>query len=233
MSEQGIQGVPEPQAPAPYTGPTGLSSNISASDLRLPRVALLQALSPLVQNEPDKYRQGMFINTLTLDIIPAPIVLIPVFLFKNAVKFRPREEGGGIIYRTTTFTKDVLKDLQWNGTEKPIATQFINVVCLIDGQETPLLVSFHDTNFKTGQDLLTLVQMSGCAWKYNYTLESYLDKRPKGTFYNLRIKRGVVVGQLEQDHALDLYKNVSNMAIETDYEEPIEGTATDADPKEF
>jgi hypothetical protein len=218
---------------AVYTGPTGLASNITGADLRLPRIALLQALSPLVQADSENFKQGMFINTLTQEAMPAPVVLTPTFIFKNVIKFKPRTEGGGILYKTMNFTKEVLKDISWNGDQKPAATQNINAVCLVKGIDMPLITVFHDTSFKTGQDLLTLCTLSGYAWKYQYELQSVKTTNTKGTFYVMRVRRLGETPNVEAAMAADLYENVKGMAIDTDYEgTTVEGT-TGAEPQEF
>lgn len=227
--------APQGMMPAPTAEPTGIASNITASDLRLPRVALLQALSPLVQEDPEKYRQGQFVNSLTQDIITDPVLFTPVFVFKNAIKYRTREEGGGIIYKTVNFTPEVIKDISWDGTNKPVATQFINVVALVAGQDIPLIISFANTSFKSGQDLLTLIQLSGQAWKYQYQLVSFKTKNDKGMFYIMRIKRGAPSTADAIVEAASLYGSVKDMSIDTDFESSHseEHQSTGATPTEF
>ncbi len=212
--------------------PTGLASNVTAQDLRLPRVALLQALSPQLQQN-NALKSGMFFNTLLQEVIPSPIVFTPVFVFKNVIKYRPRSEGGGIVYKTTSFTEEVVKDCMWDGINKPTATQFINAVVLIEGQDIPLIISFSNTSFKTGQDLLTLVQLSGQAWKYNYALESQLVSNSKGSFYVMRVKRGALTNADTIIAAASLYESVKGMSIDTDFEEEHDQTKSTGAPSEF
>lgn len=216
-----------------YSGPTGLADNIKSSDLRLPRVALLQSLSPLVVNEGEKYKAGMFIDTLTQDIIAAPVSFIPAYVFKNIIKWKPKNEGGGMIWKTTNPTPEQLKEAQWDGPNKPTADQYINAVSIIPGIDTPLIMSFCKTSLKTGQDLATLIQLSGCAWKFTYILESVKTTNTKGTFYVTRIRRGTLTSIEKMAEAAVLYEQVKNMSIDTDYE-PIHDTTTgSSEPTEF
>lgn len=225
----------EPTAPAVYDGPTGLADNITAKDLRLPRIALLQALSPLVQNEGEKYKSGMFIDTLTQDVLPSPLSFTPVFVFTNVIKWKPRTEGGGMIYKTTKMTDKVLRDIQWNGREKPTADQYINVVCMVPGIDVPLILSFCKTSLKAGQTLTTLIQRSGCAWKFNYILDAVKTTNTKGTFYVMRARRGDLSTPAIMQEAALLYNQVKGMSIDTDYEGATheDVPATDAQPSEF
>ena len=233
MSKKNEVAAPTPTAVSTQVqGPTGIAGNITTSDLRLPRVALLQALSPMVTA--DQAKAGQFINSLTQEVLVEPVVFTPVFIFKNVIKYRPRTEGGGIIYKTMDFTPEVVKDVSWDGTNKPVATQFINAVTLVQGQDIPLIISFCNTSFKTGQDLLTLVQLSGQAWKYNYILEANKVSNSKGTFYVLRVKRGKLSDADTVIAAASLYENVKGMAIDTDFENVHEGTTSTGDtPTEF
>ena len=146
---------------------TGLSSNIGQGDMRLPRIELTQALSPTVVD--GTHKSGVLLNSLTKEEIKNARIT-PVFAFKNVIRWKPRSEGGGIIYKTMDITPEVAADLRWSGTQKPLATAYINVVCLVEGSDMPLLASFCNTSYKAGQDLATLIQLSGCAWKYNYLL---------------------------------------------------------------
>jgi len=214
-------------------GPTGMASNITPSDLRLPRVALLQSKSPQVEREEAK--AGQFLNTLTQEVIESPVIFTPVFVFKNVIKYKPREQGGGIIYKTTNFTPEVIKDITWDGATKPAATQFINAVVLVKGQDIPLIISFSMTSFKTGQDLLTLIQLSGQAWKFHYALESVKAANAKGSYYVMRVKRLRPTDADTIIEAVSLYDQVKGMSIDTDFEgaDHADSTSTGAEPTEF
>lgn len=239
-TKKDIQNAAPDTTPTPvavYNGPSGLADNITSQDLRLPRVALLQPLSPQVQNDPEKYKPGMFIDTLTQDIINTPVEFVPVFVFKNVIKWKPRAEGGGMVWKTLNPTAEQLRELQWDGANKPTADQYINAVCTIPQFETPLIISFCKTSLKAGQDLATLIQLSKCAWRFTYTLESVKTTNTKGTFYVMRVKRGKTTDDATGAHAADLYDQVKSMSIETDYEgtthEQDPSTSTGAEPSEF
>jgi hypothetical protein len=221
--------VTQAAIPAVYDGPTGMAANIGTSDLRLPRVALQQALSPSVVD--GTHKVGALVNSLTQEEIKAPAVITPCFVFKNVIKWKPREQGGGMLYKTTNITADVQKDLAWVGDQKPTADAYINVVCLIDGQEgMPVLLSFCKTSYKAGQDLATLVQLSGCAWKFKYEIGTKLIKGAKGSYYIFTVKRAAKTTEEEAVAAKELYENVKGLSIETDFEG--DTTATEQAPIE-
>jgi hypothetical protein len=216
MSKKEVATVEEPKVPTTYSGPSGISDNIGQQDMRLPRVALIQALSPTAVD--GTHKVGSLVNTLTQEEIKAPCVITPCFVFKNVIKWHPREQGGGMIYKTTNITAEVQKDLAWVGDQKPMADAYINCVCVIDGIDMPMIASFCKTSYKSGQDLATLVQLSGCAWKYKYELGTKLIKGAKGSYYIFTVKRAGKTTEQEAHDAKDLYESVKGMSIETDYE---------------
>jgi len=227
----GITGVPT--GIEPYNGPSGMADNITSSDLRLPRVALLQALSPQVQNDGGKYKQGMFIDTLTQDVLPSTVVFTPVFVFKNVIKWKPRNEGGGMIWKTTNPTPEQLADTQWNGDKKPVADVYINAVVLIKGSTTPMILSFCKTSLKAGQDLATLCFLSKPCWKYSYNLDAVKVSNTKGTFYVMRVTRGSLNDSNQVIEASELFEQVKGMAIDTDYEGSTHSDNASTEPTEF
>jgi len=220
---------------AKYEGPTGVSGNIGSEDMRLPRIALIQAMSPTAQD--GTHKAGELVNSLTQEVLGQPLVIVPAFVFKNVIRWKSRSEGGGIIYRTTNITDDVKKDLAWVGDQKPAATAFINAVCLVDGQgDMPLIVSFCNTSYKAGQDLATLTTLKKPSWKYTYELSAKKVTNTKGTFHVFNVKLGKPATEEQVKAAMELYENVKNMSIDTDYENTTSGVVTStegAEPTEF
>ena len=166
-----------------------IDGNIGMEDLILPRVELLQALSPSVVS--GEKSAGEIVNNLTKDPIETPI-LVPVFLTKNWIEWRPREAGGGMVWRSND-PKDarVIEKSKWGPDgAKPIATAYLNFLCLIDGEELPLIVSFANTNYKTGRKWLTLTKMTmGHLWDSQYELSSHSVTNNKGTFFVFDVKK--------------------------------------------
>lgn len=195
---------------------TGLGQNITQEDIRLPRIELTQALSATVKD--GTHKAGVLINSLTKEALGVPTTITPVYVFKSVIRWKPRKEGGGIVYKTMDITDDVRNDLAWNGDEKPRATAYINVVCIVNGESMPIVASFCNTSYKTGQDLLTMIALSGTAWSYTYTLSAVATKNAQGDFFKLGVRRGDVTTEAQRAEAMELCKKVSTMVIDADYE---------------
>lgn len=166
-----------------------VDSNIGMDDLILPRVELLQALSPSVVA--GEAMAGRIVNNITKENLGKPI-LIPIFITKNWIRWRKREEGGGMMWRSNDPTDErVIEESQWGADgAKPLATAYINFLCLVDGSDLPIIVSFANTNYKTGRKWFTLTKMSsGHLYDSQYEVSSHSTTNNKGTFYVLDVKR--------------------------------------------
>lgn len=213
----------------------GLSGNIGAEDIKFPRIEILQALSPSVVD--GTHKAGMLLNSLTREPLPEALKLTPCFAFKSAIKWRARETGGGIEYKTSNFTDPkYLKDMQWNGMNPPAATLYINVICLVDGQDIPLVASFCKTGYKTGTDFISLIALSGSAWRYTYIMTAKHTKNTKGQFFVPQIRRAELTPADLASRAAELSKQVASMQdIGMDYEanETAEAQGAAPTPEEF
>ena len=77
--------------------------NLTAEDLTIPRLKILQALSPEVNKRDGKYVDGAaagdIINTVTNELFTEETgcVVIPVSYKRMFLEWQPRESGGGLI----------------------------------------------------------------------------------------------------------------------------------------
>lgn len=71
---------------------------IGRDDIETPRLKLIQALSPELQDFND-LRPGMFLHTASEHIFKGPFRAVPVFVDKRYLLWNPRDSGGGILAR--------------------------------------------------------------------------------------------------------------------------------------
>jgi len=167
-----------------------VDANVGMEDLILPRVELLQALSPSVVA--GDLSAGQIVNNLTKEDLGESVTVIPVFITKNWIRWRKREEGGGMMWRSNDPADErVIEESKWGADgAKPLATAYLNFLCMVEGGDLPIIVSFANTNYKTGRKWLTLTKMSmGHLYESQYALSSHSQTNNKGTFYVFDIKR--------------------------------------------
>lgn len=98
--------------------------SLSSQDVEIPRLQLLQALSPQVQ-EAD-FKQGEFFHTVAEESLGKEVDLTIVYVNKTYILWRPRKSGGGILARSMDgihwvpgdgkfdVTLDNKKQVTWN-----------------------------------------------------------------------------------------------------------------------
>ena len=175
----------------------GFESGVDQQDLIIPRAKLIQALSPEMQEGLEGIKIGSIINSLTKEVLPD--VFIPIFSFKNYIRFNPRSkddpnfdadfEPGAIIWRSSDPSDPlVLEQTKFgpNG-EKPVATTFLNFFSFFPGVTMPVIVSFSKTSYRTGKQLLSLGKFCGVdMFSRKYRLTSQMETNI-GTYAVLRV----------------------------------------------
>lgn len=82
-----------------YGDDAGLGKeNLDQSDLEIPRIKLIQALSPEL-TQFDYLRPGMLWHTAAEQVIEQPFIGVPIYVDKRYILWNPRDSGGGILAR--------------------------------------------------------------------------------------------------------------------------------------
>lgn len=74
------------------------TETLSGADVEVPRIKLLQALSPEVQEGDNK--ANTFFHTVAEESLGSEVEIIPVFIEQSFILWRPRQSGGGILARS-------------------------------------------------------------------------------------------------------------------------------------
>jgi len=152
-------------------------------DLLLPRIELLQAMSPAVQNGLGK--AGELVNQISKTPLPTDII-IPIAMHRKYIKWVPRNEGGGIEYQTSDPNDPrVIQDTKWGAHgEKPTCTKYLNFLVLLEGSTLPIVLSFAMTSYQAGRKLYTMAKMAGGdIWAKKYKLHSVQKTNNMGSFF--------------------------------------------------
>lgn len=170
----------------------GFEGGLTQDDLIIPRTKLIQALSPEI-TEGLGVRPGAIINSLTKEVLPDEF--IPIFMFKNYIRFNPRSkadplfdsafEPGAVIWKSTDpeDPKVVAETRFGPNGEKPIATTFLNFFSCFPGVAMPVIVSFSKTSYKAGRQLLSLAKFcGGDMFSRKYRLASLMETNDIATY---------------------------------------------------
>jgi hypothetical protein len=208
-------------------------------DLIIPRLTVLQGLSPEVQDGLGK-PGSLFITSINREL-GKEVEIIPLMRNRSRIRWSPRAEGKGIKCRsndavtgagTPGGTCKTCPESQWNGVTPPSCDLFENVFVVLrqDADWFPLSFSGSRTKMKPFQALNTLLLMEQMRGRpifgKSYVIKVIDDKNGKGDrYFNYRISvanENKPLPDLEVEKARELFNmiRVSNVKIEQESETP-------------
>lgn len=120
------------------------TENIGSQDVILPRLGLCQSMSPQRKRSDPKYIEGLeegnFFNTVTGIIYGNKVRVLPLLFYKQRIRFKPMDNGGGILCQAADGAHGVgdpggpcikCPKAQFQGTEPPECDEFYNFATLV------------------------------------------------------------------------------------------------------
>jgi hypothetical protein len=177
--------------------------NVETKDVLIPRICLLQPLSPAVTAEAAK--AGTIHVSLSGVNYGAKVVITPILHFRSRIKWLSRDDGGGIECSSPDGKKP-LSDLicascgecpnkDWDDDAKnekdkaPKCTMYDNFIVLVGDSTEPILLPMEKSKSKCAKKFYSMGALKNAdMWTYQYELGVIKDKNKKGdTFYNYTI----------------------------------------------
>lgn len=205
--------------------------NIGAEDVTIPRLKILQALSPEVNKHDGKYVEGAvsgdIINTVssTLYNEDNPLVVLPVAYKRLFLEWTPRESGGGLVAQhedpeilSKTTKNEMYQDVLENGNYiQTSATHFVLVINKDGGYDTAM-ISMAGTQLKrsrTWNSMMASVKMKSGdkvftppSFSHKYTLSCVQESNDRGTWFGWGINASGQVTEAEMPY----YEAAKNFA---------------------
>lgn len=198
------------------------SENVSTADLIIPRLELVQALSP-IKEEDSSAKDGDIYNSVTKQIYGQAINLIPVFYRKEYLIWAIREKGKPQpvdSFKGAHQTPDAAH-LVIEGFENPDDYEVIDTpqqFCLLvqeDGTTEEVVVSMSRTKNKVSRKWNSLIRMAGGdRFGKVYSLYSVKEKNAYGTFYNFDVEPVGWPSQALYKKAESIYAAITSGAME-------------------
>ena len=170
--------------------------NIGLTDVVLPRVELVQPLSPCKDKKDSAFIHGVedgnIFNTLTRENYGEGLKFAPVYYRKVFLLFRTRKAGGGFrgTYETAADA-EAARQTQDDPSNHEVVEcgEHIILVLTPDGPQQAVLAMTR-TKLKVSRQLNSLTRMRhpDDTWATIFQLGSVQQKNDKGTFYNYSIK---------------------------------------------
>jgi len=188
----------------------GPEDEVERHELSIPFYAILQSNSPEVEEQTiPGAKTGMIFNTVTKELYPDGIFVLPVRKDYQFVEWVPRTRGGGFVGLHDPKSEIVVDAIKANGgsvfgnlvvpseqgDNDLVETKFMYVMHYDPHHSLPAgfgMISFSKTKIKPYNDWITSMQLIVPKVKHRVTIgakiETYRQTNPKGTFSNYLIK---------------------------------------------
>lgn len=229
---------------------------VTKEDLILPRLKLLQPLSPEVQEEDSEAKAGQMVNSIDAKLnYGSELTFTPILFFKSRIRWTPRGDDappdapkGMECTSTDSLTARDAKGLTKAGEptadcsvcvhqafsadgKPPRCSLYMNFASLIDGQ--PIVVSMEKTKLPAAKNLLTMASMlkgGGLAlFAGRYKLSTKKIKNDKGTYYIFVVEAAGITSEEDYSKAKAAYEGLKGSIIVVDQDRETDAPSGDGD----
>jgi hypothetical protein len=206
------------------TGARG-SENVGAADLVIPRLELVQDLSPCRKKADPSYipgcEEGMLYNNVTRQLYGTEILVVPVYFRKEWLIWKHRIEGGGFrgAFATQDAAEVALESLE--DGDKCEVTDTAQHFCLLinsDGRVEEIVISMNKSKMKVSRKLNSLIRMNeGDSFSRVYKIGTTSEKNSKNQdYFNLTVAPGGFPTQELYKKAESLYEAIKDGTVSID-----------------
>ena len=223
--------------------------NVNMEEVAMPRAKLLQSNSPEVSDRDYNFRAGDLVHTLMMEKVPS--TFIPISIFTSNILFVPRSEEKKPAFKGLLNLSD--EDMQgivvckasdgkhgdrygecvkcgkhkFNGNEKPLCTETINVLALPideDGIGLPFVVQFSNTSFKHGKkfrDTAVYASLGADLFAKVYKFDTVEAAGNGNKWFELKVKPAGLVPEEYRARVEAMYDSFAGKVVVVDAEDDI------------
>lgn len=211
------------------------SEEMDTGDITLPRISIIQDLSPQAKKNKPEYIEGAEIghlfNTITNELFTSALLFIPVYFRKEYIIWKTRKAGGGF-YGAFDNEKDAiaeLPNLEGNANDYEIVDTHVHYVLLVKEGSTmdkPILeevvLSMSKSQNKVSRQLNTMVKLAGGdRFSRIYTLGAKEETNKNGDdYWNFSVAPKGYVSEAMYKKAEEVYEAISAGQRKVDHGEP-------------
>lgn len=193
---------------------------VEMSDVVIPRIEIVQALSPVLkQNDPafiPGISQGDMYNTVTRDNLGKALTVVPVMFKKEYLVWKDRQKGGGFrgAYGSISEAQDRIAGEDDADDLDAIETaQQLVLVVNDDGSASEAMVSMAKTKLSVSKQWNSLIRLNGNdRFSRTYSLFTVEDSNEKGDYFNFGVSNAGFPDQDVYQQAEALYNAVASGA---------------------
>ena len=201
------------------------SENVNANDMIIPRLELVQDLSPCRKKSDPSYipgcEEGMLFNNLTRELYGTSVLVIPVFFRKEWLFWKQRTAGGGFrgAFASEADAEAAMVALE-DGDQCEISdtAQHFCLVVSETGRVEEAVISMSKSKMKVSRKWNSLIRMNGGdSFSRVYRLSAVSEKNNKNQdYFNLSVAAAGFPSKALYDRAEKLYEAITNGAVQID-----------------
>jgi hypothetical protein len=209
-------------------GPARGSENVTTDDIVIPRLEIIQALSPAVKDGDPGYiddaRPGMLMNSVTKQLYGKEVMVIPVYYSKQWLVWKKRKDKDGKPLEGGFFgAYNTPHEAQERANEEGGEAGNIEVLdtpqhlCLLidstNGKTDEVMISMPRTKAKISRQWNSMVRLAGGdRFARAYRITSTLEKKQQGDYYNFSVSQSGFPARQLYDKAEKLWAQINSGA---------------------
>lgn len=207
------------------------SEEVTIQDVTIPRLSIIQDLSPQRKKNNAEYiegaEEGMLFNTVTNELYTDPVLFVPVYFRLEWLVWKHRDAGGGLqgVFATQDEAVSFVSQHQLAGqtTEKgepvlEVQDTAQHFGLLLDPNSpaehphaTEIVVSMSRSQLKPSRQLNSQVRIAGGdRWERYYRLSAVQVDGPRGDYWNWKVEQLGFVSENVYKQAEALYEAVKS-----------------------
>lgn len=217
------------------------SEGVEADDLSIPRVQIIQDLSPQHKENKAEYikgaKVGMAFNTATDALYADGFIMVPVLFRKEYVIWKDRKAGGGFrgAFKSMNDAKHELNKLDDKAQCDIVDTaQHFCLLMDIKGMVQEAVISMSKSQMKVSRKLNTIIRIGGGdRFASAYQVSVVEDSSDKGDFYNWKIDQLGYCSQELFEAAENMYNAVKTGERDVSRTDSTAEAVAETDDEEF
>lgn len=209
------------------------SENVNIDDVTLPRLSIIQDLSPQHKKSKPEYIEGaevgMLFNTVSQQLYDEPIVVVPVYFRTEFLIWLHRDSGGGFLGSFPTeqeAAQEAAKHPMWGqvtAKQEPIVEVVRTGVhfCLLinkDGGVEEIVISMSKSQLKPSRTWNSMIKIAGGdRFSKFYRIEAVETEGKSGEYQNYKITGLGYVDESTYKRAEALYETIARGERGVDY----------------
>lgn len=219
------------------------SENVGVEDLAIPRLEIVQGLSPAIKPQDPGYipgaKMGDLINSVTRMNYGGQVAVVPVYFQKQWLVWKDQNKGGGFFgaYNTPHEAAQAAEEAGGEaGFIQVIDTpqHIVLVLDLANGKASEMIIPMPRTKAKISRQWNSMIKLiGGDRFSRVYMIGSASEKNDKGDYYNYTVAQSGFPQQSVYKQAEALYNSFATgerkVVMNVDGLDPGEGTVINND----